>query len=36
MENKEIFKQVIIGMVAALATFAIMAVECVILHIIMS
>lgn len=35
MESKEILKQVIIGMVAAVATFAIMAIACVILHIIM-
>lgn len=35
MENKEILKQVIIGMVAAVASFAIMAIACVLLHIIM-
>ena len=35
MENKEILKQVFIGMVAAVASFAIMAIACVILHIIM-
>lgn len=35
MENKEILKQVFIGMVAAIATFAIMTIACVILHIVM-
>ena len=34
MENKEIIKQVVIGMVAAVATFAIMTIACVILYII--
>lgn len=35
MENNEILKQVFVGMVAAIATFAIMAIACVILHIVM-
>ena len=35
MENNEILKQVIIGMVAAVVSFAIMAIACVLLHIIM-
>lgn len=35
MENNEILKQVIIGMVSAVGAFAIMAIACVILHIIM-
>lgn len=34
MEDKEMFKQVFIGMVAAICSFMIMVIACIIMHIV--